>query len=48
MERDRFVVPAGREFLCRREVLGVPGALDGLSHVVSDGACTGGGEKQWH
>lgn len=35
--RDRFVVPVGREFLCRREVLGVPGALDGLSHVVSGG-----------
>lgn len=28
-------VPAGREFLCRIEALGVPGTLDGLSHVVS-------------
>lgn len=33
---DRAVVPAGREFLCRIEALGVPGTLDGLSHVVSD------------
>lgn len=37
MERQRTVVPAGREFLCRRDILGVPGVLDGLSHVVSDG-----------
>ena len=36
MERDRCVVPAGREFLCRRDILGVPGVLDGLSHVVSE------------
>lgn len=43
MERDRFVVPAGREFLCRREVLGVPGTLDGLSHVVSE--CSAEGKK---
>lgn len=30
-------VPAGREFLWRIELLGVPGTLEGLSHVVSDG-----------
>ena len=36
MERQRIAVPAGREFLCRRDILGVPGVLDGLSHVVSD------------
>lgn len=35
------VVPAGREFLWRSEVLGVPGMLDGRSHVVSkEGAKT--------
>ncbi len=45
MGRDRFVVPAGREFLCRSEVLGVPGALDGLSHVVSDGVFRRKGNK---
>lgn len=32
---ERPAVPAGKEFLCRRDVLGVPGVLDGLSHVVS-------------
>lgn len=32
---ERAAVPAGKEFLCRRAVLGVPGVLDGLSHVVS-------------
>lgn len=37
-EWHSILVPAGREFLCRIEVLGVPGTLDGLSHVVSDGA----------
>lgn len=36
MERQRIAVPVGREFLCRRDILGVPGVLDGLSHVVSD------------
>lgn len=32
---SRYSVPAGSEFLCRKEFLGVPGALDGRSHVVS-------------
>lgn len=35
MERERAVVPGGKQFLCRRDILGVPGVLDGLSHVVS-------------
>lgn len=35
MEEMSFVVPAGREFLWRGDILGVPGVLDGLSHVVS-------------
>lgn len=41
MERDRYAVPAGREFLCRWDILGVPGVLDGLSHVVSVGVFRG-------
>lgn len=45
MERDIFVVPVGREFLCRRDILGVPGVLDGLSHVVSDGLLRRRGRK---
>lgn len=45
MEGDGFIVPAGREFLCRIGVLGVPGTLDGLSHVVSDVAFRRRGRK---
>lgn len=45
MEEVSFVVPAGREFLWRGGILGVPGVLDGLSHVVSVGLMRGrGGE----
>lgn len=32
-----FVVPAGRELLWWGDILGVPGVLEGLSHVVSGG-----------
>lgn len=44
-EGDRFVIPAGKEFLCRWDILGVPGVLDGLSHVVSYGLLRGGGRR---
>lgn len=37
LDGEMFAVPAGREFLCRMDILGVPGVLDGLSHVVSEG-----------
>lgn len=37
MGRERAAVPAGKQVLCRRDILGVPGVLDGLSHVVSVG-----------
>lgn len=30
------LIPVGTEFLCLTGVLGVPGVLDGLSHVVSE------------
>lgn len=43
MEEMSFVVPAGREFLWRGDILGVPGVLDGLSHVVSVGLMRGRG-----
>lgn len=37
-ERTRdFVLPAGRELLWWGDILGVPGVLEGLSHVVSGG-----------
>lgn len=45
-ERDRFVIPAGKEFLCRWDILGVPGVLDGLSHVVSYGLLRRRGKKK--
>lgn len=35
MGRERAAVPAGKQVLGRRDILGVPGVLDGLSHVVS-------------
>ena len=45
MEGDWAVVPAGSEFLCRIEDLGVPGTLDGLSHVVSKEVSSKRGRK---
>lgn len=36
-----LVVPVGSEFLWRGDILGVPGVLDGLSHVVSVGLMRG-------
>lgn len=44
MEEMSFAVPAGSEFLWRGDILGVPGALDGLSHVVSVGLMRGRGK----